>query len=317
MTLLFRALLLLGLAVLACAEPQARCPAPAPPAPIEEPSGAGEAGADHGFLWRISRDGHSSYLYGTIHIARREWTRPGPQLAQALRASDTIALELDALDPQVAQDMAQAGAGARTTALPEALRQRLHEQADAACVAYESISALPPELQIAALSALAARADGLDPSYGIDAVLAAIAHHLQRDVVSLETVALQMRMLQMESAQETATFVQEGLDELQSGRTRTLAGRVAQVWAQSDTEQMEHFAQWCQCMDTAIERAMMKRTLDDRNPLLADRIDALHRSGRQVLAAVGSLHLFGPNGLPALLAQRGYRVQAIDLHPRP
>ena len=27
------------------------------------------AARDHGFLWRISRDGRSSYLFGTLHVA--------------------------------------------------------------------------------------------------------------------------------------------------------------------------------------------------------------------------------------------------------
>ena len=69
--------------------------------------------------------------------------------------------------------------------------------------------------------------------------------------------------------------------------------------------------EWCDCLDTAIEREMMRRLLDDRNPGLADRIDALHRGGAQVFAAVGSLHLFGPLGLPALMEKRGYRVERV------
>jgi uncharacterized protein YbaP (TraB family) len=55
----------------------------------------------------------------------------------------------------------------------------------------------------------------------------------------------------------------------------------------------------------------MKRVLDDRNPGLAASIDALHLGGKRVFAAVGSLHMIGPRGLPALLARRGYRVEPI------
>ena len=55
--------------------------------------------------------------------------------------------------------------------------------------------------------------------------------------------------------------------------------------------------------------------LDDRNPAMAARIDALHSGGQTVFAAVGSLHLFGPQALPALMAQRGYRVERIAFKP--
>ena len=55
----------------------------------------------------------------------------------------------------------------------------------------------------------------------------------------------------------------------------------------------------------------MKRLLDDRNPASPTRIDALHAGGQRVFAAVGSLHMIGPNGLPALMGERGYRVERI------
>ncbi len=57
----------------------------------------------------------------------------------------------------------------------------------------------------------------------------------------------------------------------------------------------------------------MRRLLDARNPALATRIDALHRSGKRVFAAVGSLHMTGARGLPALMVQRGYRVERVVL----
>ena len=31
-----------------------------------------QAARDHGFLWRITKGGHSSFLYGTVHLARLE-----------------------------------------------------------------------------------------------------------------------------------------------------------------------------------------------------------------------------------------------------
>ena len=60
-------------------------------------------------------------------------------------------------------------------------------------------------------------------------------------------------------------------------------------------------------------RDSMKRLLDDRNPLLAAAIDKVHAGGRSVFAAVGSLHMIGPGGLPALMRQRGYTVEQVRL----
>ena len=59
----------------------------------------------------------------------------------------------------------------------------------------------------------------------------------------------------------------------------------------------------------------MTRLVDARNPALAADIDALHTSGKRLFAAVGSLHMVGPGGLPARLAKRGYRVERIAAAP--
>lgn len=275
--------------------------------------GAMSTARDRGFLWSIRKDGHTSFLYGTIHVAKFDWMFPGPGVMQALRTTDTLALELDILDEDIQGRMAKGMTALRNTALPELLVQRMRQQADSECVSYDSIAKLTPELQITLLTLMLGRGEGLDASYAIDSVLAGIGHSAKKKVVSLETPELQLQLLQMKSSQETLAFVQNGLDELKSGRSRTMLNRIAKVWANADYTEMARFSEWCECLNTEIEREMMKRMLDQRNPALADSIDALHHSGKQVFAAVGSLHMFGPMGLPTLMAKRGYTVESITL----
>jgi uncharacterized protein YbaP (TraB family) len=268
---------------------------------------------DHGFLWRISKDGRTSYLYGTMHVGKFDWTFPGPHVAQALRATDTLALELDFLDPDIRNRVNKGMATQRVMALPAQLEKRVREQAEAMCIPYDALSRLAPEFQIVTLTLMVGRWDGLDASYAIDAVLAGIGHGAKKKVVSLETPESQLQLLQMKDEQEAVTFVRENLDELETGRERKLLKRLSRVWAAADYPEMEHYSEWCDCMNTENERELMKRILDDRNPKLADRIDALHMSGKRVFAAVGSLHMFGESGLPMLMSKHGYVVERIEL----
>jgi hypothetical protein len=175
----------------------------------------------------------------------------------------------------------------------------------------QALAALAPEMQIATLTTLLGRRDGLDASYGIDVVLAGWGHAGKLKVVSLETPELQLKTLQSASPAETVEAVASALDEIEGGRTLPLLLRMARVWADGDWAALTGYAGWCECLKTAADRAEMARMLDDRNPALADGIAALHTSGQRVFAAVGSLHMIGPTGLPALLAQRGYRVERI------
>jgi hypothetical protein len=299
----------------AAAQPAPECP-PAAQSPDTEQVQAGmRAARDHGYLWRISKGGRSSYLYGTLHVAKLAWMYPGPRTAQALAASDTIALELDLLDPDVMRRLAEGMAALPGAALPPPLARRMAGLAAAECLPPQALAALAPELQVATLMSLVARRDGLDPAYGIDAFLAGFGRSTGKKMVSLETPELQLRLLQMDDAAERLEFVEQSLAELESGRARPQLVHMAQVWADGDLDTLTRYEDWCDCLKTKSDRDAMVRLLDERNPALAEGIDALHRSGRQVFAAVGSLHMIGRHGLPALLAQRGYRVERLSGAP--
>ena len=307
-------------AALACsasvqAQAPASCPPVATPFTQEEVQAGLRTARDRGFLWRITRDGRSSWLYGTVHAGKRDWTFPGPKITQALKASDTIALELDLQDPEIGRRLGAGMAAQRSAPLPEPLRQRLARLADAECIPAQMLAPLSPEMQVATLSVLAARRDGIDPSYGIDAVLGGFGRGAGKPVVSLETPEQQLRVLQMQTPQETLGFVESGLQDLESGRARPLVLRLTQVWADADLDELARYASWCDCLNTETDRAQQARLLDERNPPLADAIAALHNAGKRVFAAVGSLHMIGPLSLPALLAQRGFSVERVRFSP--
>lgn len=287
------------------------CPAPLEALAPADVQAARERARDHGFLWRISKDGRTSYLYGTVHVAQLAWSLPGPVVAQSLRGARTLALELDILDPAIQERMVSGLRHAPRHRLPDDLDERLRRQARAACVDYSQIEAQPPELQLIAIELARARRDGLEAAFGVDAMLDAVGHGAQMEVVSLETPESQIAAIGMDSPQDTARFVREGLEDLEQNREREVVRRLVAAWVDSDFGTMDTYLDWCHCAETDMQRLVLRRTLYDRNPHLAEAIDALHARGRSVFAAVGSLHLFGAHGLPALLEQKGYRVERV------
>ncbi|HEV7912946.1 MAG TPA: TraB/GumN family protein [Albitalea sp.] len=288
------------------------CP-PIARAPSAEQVQAGlKTARDRGFLWRLRKDGRTSYLYGTVHVAKLDWMVPGATLVDAMRASDVIALELDVLDAELMERLRAGMALRPDRALSGPLADRLTAQVKAACLPEQMVGTLSPEIVATTLMVMAGRRDGLDPAYGIDAVVAVMGRGLRKPVSSLETPELQLKVLQGRTREETQSVVAQALDELESGRATPMLTRIAQVWADGRFGELERYAEWCDCVNTDEEREMHRRLLDERNPALAERVDALHRSGKQVFAAVGSLHMIGPLGLPALLAQRGYQVERIE-----
>ncbi|MEO8836341.1 MAG: TraB/GumN family protein, partial [Caldimonas sp.] len=142
-----------------------------------------------------------------------------------------------------------------------------------------------------------------------------VARGLNKPVLSLETPTEQMAALRSPTRAAMLAAVRSGLDDLDSGRTGPLLARMAKDWTDGDLADLERYGRWCHCMSDAAERAQMHRVVDERNPPIADRIDAVHAAGQRVFAAVGSLHMIGPNGVPALLSRRGYAVERVPLDP--
>lgn len=308
-----RALAATALAVALPALAQEDCPPPpAPPTP-QALADAQRAARDRGFLWKLEKDGRSSWLYGTVHLGRLEWAFPGPRVAQALAQSQVLALELDLLDPDTQRRLAAGSAARPGETLPAALQQRLERRARAECAPPEQLAALRPELQLATLSMLAGRRLGLEPGYGIDASLSALARRDGKEVAALETVDDQLRTISAASPKDLLELARSTLDELDSGRAQKMLEQIARLWARGDHARLARYAEWCECQRTPAEAVAMRRLLDDRHPAMAARLDALHRGGRSVFAAVGSLHLTGARSLPTLMAQRGYRVERIPL----
>lgn len=307
--------LLFLLSGLAAAQAPATCPPEArQPSPAQIEEGTKNA-RDRGFLWRASKDGRTSYLYGTVHVGKMDWMFPGPEALKAARSSEVMALELDILDPDVARRLQEGMTPRPDRVLPEALRLRLRAQLKAACLPEQLLDQAAPEMIATTLTMMAARGEGLDPGYAVDAVYASMGRALRKPVSSLETPELQLKLLLGGTEAESQAAIESALEELESGKASPMLARMAAVWAEGRLGEMENYEKWCECLETETDRVMMRRMLDERNPGLAKSIDAIHASGKTVFAAVGSLHMIGRLGLPALLAERGYKVERVDFKP--
>ena len=290
---------------------QDQCPPPLAPASPASMAELARHAQDRGFMWTIEKDGRSSHLYGTMHAQKLEWAPPGPRTMAALRRASTLALELDVSDPETVAQLAAPPAGAAPTPLPEDLRTRLLARMRAECVDPASVKGLAPEMQMLTLTVASARRDGLEAAYGADLVLAATAAALKKPVHSLETLAEQLAALTPADDAERIALVNEGLNQLEAGQTQRVMSRLATAWAASDADTLARYDAWCECTESDADRALTKRLLDDRNPRLADCIDALHRRQAPVFVGVGALHMFGSNNLPDLLRARGYTVTRV------
>lgn len=288
------------------------CPPP-PPAP---PAADSTPARDRGLLWKLTRDGRSSWLYASIHVGRPEWLRPGPTLEQALRDSDLVALEVDITSPDTARQMAQALADVKVPALPDALRQRIQRLADRACLptlAQDRLQQSHPAMQLMALTIVEGLWEGLAPTYAQEIALALHARANNRSVVGLESVQAQLAALLPPPGEPLLPQIDQALDQLERDQLRPTLRRLAAAWEGGDLATIADYPRWCNCLPDAAAQRALERLNDDRNPGLAAAIEALHQRDMKVFAAVGVLHMTGPQALPLLLQRMGFVVERVPL----
>ncbi|HEX5682521.1 MAG TPA: TraB/GumN family protein [Ideonella sp.] len=288
------------------------CPPQPKPLTADDVQRGMQDAIDRGFLWRVSKGGKTSWLYGTLHVARKPWMFPGPQVRNALQSVDRVALELDMLDPDIQRRlMTVLAAAPGQPVISGPLQRRLRAQMDKACAGQE-LAALKPEMQAVTLTVMAGRRAGLEPAYGIDGFLAGYARGLHKPVLSLETPEAQIGLLLQPTPAETETFVGHALDELDSGHALPTLQRLAEAWARSDWAELSSYADWCRCVDSDDDKRLMRRLIDERNVTMAAQLQTRHDAGERLFVAVGALHLIGEQGVPALLKSHGFDVQRIE-----
>jgi uncharacterized protein len=291
------------------------CPPPAPTLTPEQLKDGMRSAKNHGPMWRIEKDGRTSWLYGTVHAAKLDWLFPGPNIVRALRESDTLAVEINLLDRDSLKPLTQSAPPVDPAAVQSVddrtQRERLVRLAALACLPAGALDKLSLVMQSIVLTILSARDIGLYADFGSEMVLTNAAQAMKKPIVALETSQSQLDVVSGGSAAAQRAALNDALDLLENGAVLTQIKMLTDAWAAADMAVLEKYPQWCGCMDKPNAAEMMKKMLDDRNGPMADKIGRLHREGQRVFAAIGVLHMIGAQSLPTLLRAQGFDVELV------
>lgn len=269
-----------------------------------------------GGLYRISGHGRVAYLFGTIHVGQRSFYPLAPEAERALAGADHLVVELDTRADAAflrAVDLHgryRAGEDLRRRLEPDTLarlRTALHDQG----VSLASMAHLKPWLVANLLLGMRLEREGFRRSDGVEQVLLAQAHRRGIRVAALESAEAQLALFDSMNDIESARYLRETLDGLADGSVLRQAGRVIEAWRSGDAAALDALLPDATAGGTTIADFTRRKLLGRRNPDMAAHIDTLMGQGGVIFVGVGLLHLLGANGLPALMAQRGYLVERV------
>ena len=266
-------------------------------------SGAAAAGRfDQGLLWEVERHGKVSWLFGTMHNDDRRVTRLPEPVAEAFAAARGVVLEIDP------DEGAEVGAAAMIFRdgrdLERVAGSDLYRKASDAMlargVAREATRTMKPWAVAVALS-MPRRSSG----EFLDLMLYRRALSADLPVYPLETAEEQLALFESLTIKEQLSMLRDTLAMLD--QLPGLIDRLTRAYLARDLAAMMALIEEQRPGDPALAERINREMIVERNRRMTARMILRLREGGAFIA-VGAAHLYGEEGIPSLLARRGYRV---------
>jgi uncharacterized protein len=278
--------------------------------------GAGQSHATRGVMYRISHEGRTGYLFGTLHVGMDAFYPLAPVVGGALAHADALVVELDTGDEAPYQRAllrraSYAGQDSVDRHLRPDTLAELTGALHAVGIPLSSVEHLKPWLLANLLLGMQLERSGYRRSEGIDAFLLASAKKRGTAVIALESADYQLALFDTLGEADAERYLRESLRELEDGSALRKAQAFIAAWYSGDAHAIDALLPDATGAASLVARFTQHTLLARRNPEMAARIARIVDENRVTFVGVGLLHLLGANGVPALLAQRGYRIERV------
>jgi len=272
--------------------------------------GAAAQTRGHSFLWKVQSGANVMYLAGSVHALTADAYPLNPVYQRAFDASSVLVEEIDLAEADpLAGGLGLLAKGMYTdgrtfsSAVSRETAALVAEKLKGTPLALELIQPMKPWMVTLMLEALGAQSAGLDPELGLDKHFYNLATDGRKQVIGLETVQYQIdRFDKMPDAMQEQLLRSE-LAEMETEKTslRTLLT----AWQSGDAAAIEKML----LMSFTDNPAAYNSLITERNRNWMPQLDACLKRSTPCFVIVGAAHIVGPQGLLALLRQRGYQIE--------
>lgn len=276
------------------------------------------------FLWKVSDNDSHVWILGSIHFADSSFYPLSPYINAAFDESEELAVEINIADDSVAASVTanslEKGLLPQGRRLNEVLPVALWNSLDSLCTVWNfpstALMNMRPWLAAMTLSSIAIQRSGIDPAYGIDAVLLDSAALRGMPIVGLETAEEQVGALADTSEGDTLGiyYLENTLKEISN--LDSMVSQMSRAWKTGDDSLMvqvlrsEKSNPEATARDSLMEAESDRRVYKERNEKMAVGIAQFLTENRKVFVVVGTAHLvLDQDNVIELLRRRGLKVE--------
>ena len=296
---------ILALALLACAR-GVLAPASGEP--------AGRGGTP--LLWHAQAPagGGAYYLLGSVHLGDRRMLDLGETIEAAYDASEELVVEVD-LSRVTPEEIAELTTRYAYLTPPATLESVVSAETFEIVLAYLFRTGLPLEavvhfkpwfLSFTVVQLELARA-GYETEFGVDRIFIGEAQG-SKPIVPLETIASQLAVLDATSREVQELMLRDTLGR--SDRLVIETEELIRAWEVGDEERLHQMVFRPLELSSKLD-SFYERFFFERNRNMAGQLVELAEDGKTRFVVLGTGHMIGAQGIPALLGRRGYRVSTL------
>ncbi len=264
------------------------------------------------FIWKVSKNGVSLYLGGTIHVLKQSDYPLPLEFDEAYNASDVLVLEVDIKESQseafgqllLKYVMYEEGKSLRDDLSPKVYMQ-LKKRAVELGLDMNMMDRFKVSMIVMSLTMVELEKMGMNVE-GVDAYYANKADEDVRKNLYLESVEDQIQLLaHMGEGSEDALVIQtlEDISELAEAMDE-----IKESWRRGDEASLYDLIG----KEFALEfPKLYDEVALNRNRNWLPQIEQMFETKEVELILVGSMHLAGPDGLLDLLRKRGYKIEQL------
>ena len=274
-----------------------KAPAPAPASETVRPA-----------LWEVrGPGGETAWLFGTIHALEKPVAWRSPVIDKALAGSARIVVEVAKLEgtgtAETFTQLSRApGLPPLSARLPAAQQSALARALAKARLSDDHFRDV--ETWAAALLLVRAGDPSLKPEHGIDRAVLRDAG--KRPVVELEGAHSQLSIFDTLPEAEQRDLLTLVVND--AGGSGDESPALAKAWREGNMAAIEAETRRDLLADPELRAALFT----GRNRAWTDRIAAMLAAGERPFVAVGAAHMAGPEGVPAMLAAKGFTVKRLQ-----
>ncbi len=266
-------------------------------------------------LWKIQSDKADVYLFGSIHVGKKEMYPFSKQINDAFNKSQYLVLEIDFLNPKMLVEVAAMylnGTLPKKQTLENIMNQadltKLQLALKTFKVPYSSVTNLKPWLIGMNLQLLMFTSKDYKPELGVDIHFAQRALRTKKQVLELESASEQFSYFDNLTMDQQIAFMLGSLEQVSNGQE--VVPKMVSLWQQGKQQEFSELILG-EMTGSKEDQFFYDVFLKNRNIKMADKIAGFIETGKSYFVVVGAAHYIGEDSIIEYLRKKGLEVEKV------